>query len=229
MNPLTLTGVSGDISGRPAARRIENWAAPRCSRLNAARAPFQALFSLSYRWRSVLIFLPAVSILRLSAASLSVALPPHLRKWWLFSREDKGELHVVFCDLGIGIPRSLFREDEKVARDWMERLKSWLAERVTDWHQADDALKIKAAVEIGQTRTGLPHRGKGLKQMVGFLDAVGNNAAKVTIYSGSGVYRRMPKKGKQLEFLHALSDKETTITGTMISWSIPLPDKEAIL
>ena len=157
------------------------------------------------------------------------ALPPHLRKWWLFSREDKGELHVVFCDLGIGIPRSLFREDEKVAQDWMERLKSWLAERITDWRQADDALKIKAAVEIGQTRTGLPHRGKGLKQMVGFLDEIGNNSAKVTIYSGGGVYRRMPKKGRPQEFTHALSDKKNAISGTMISWSIPLPDKEAIL
>ena len=157
------------------------------------------------------------------------SLPPHLCKWWLFSREDKGELHVVFCDLGIGIPRSLFREDEKVARDWMERLKSWLAERVTDWRQADDALKIKAAVEIGQTRTGLPHRGKGLKQMVGFLDAIGNNSAKVTIYSGGGVYRRMPKKGRPQEFTHALSDKKTTISGTMISWSIPLPEKDDTL
>ena len=157
------------------------------------------------------------------------SLPPHLCKWWLFSREDKGELHVVFCDLGIGIPRSLFREDEKVEKGWIEYLKTWLAERVSDWRQADDALKIKAAIEIGQTRTRKPNRGKGLKQMVGFLDAIGNNAAKVTIYSGSGVYRRMPKKGRPQEFTHALSDKKTAISGTMISWSIPLPEKDDTL
>ncbi len=156
-------------------------------------------------------------------------LPLHLCKWWLFSREDKGELHVVFCDLGIGIPRSLFREDEKVEKGWIEYLKTWLAERVSDWRQADDALKIKAAIEIGQTRTRKPNRGKGLKQMVGFLDAIGNNAAKVTIYSGSGVYRRMPKKGRPQEFTHALSDKKTAILGTMISWSIPLPEKDDTL
>ena len=34
--------------------------------------------------------------------------PAGHRKWWLFSREHKHELHVVFCDLGIGIPKSLY-------------------------------------------------------------------------------------------------------------------------
>lgn len=152
------------------------------------------------------------------------------QKWWLFSREwseaGKSELQVLFCDLGIGIPASLYRESDQVDAGWYTRLTDWFKTRLPNGRKPNDALKIKAAVEIGQTRTKLKNRGKGLKQMVGFLDQLGDNQSRVTIFSGAGVYRRAPKNGKPTEYTHALcTGKSTPICGTLINWSIPLPLK----
>lgn len=102
-----------------------------------------------------------------------------------------------------------------------------MAQHIPVGQKPGDALKIKAAIEIGRSRTKLSNRGKGLQQMVGILDTLGNNAAKVTIYSGRGVYRRTPKNGNTPEFLYKLDDrrKQPGIRGTLIYWSIPLPGK----
>lgn len=150
--------------------------------------------------------------------------PQGCRKWWLFSRTYLGEVQVVFCDLGIGIPNSLYQRSTKVDVRWPTKLETWIKENVVEGRPRGDALKIKAAIEIGQSRTKLPHRGKGLKQMVDFLDELGHNEAKVVIYSGSGVYRRTPRKGQTKETLSRLSDKKrkSKILGTLIHWSIPL-------
>ena len=151
------------------------------------------------------------------------------KKWWMFSREDKanGELQVVFCDLGIGIPKSLFRESEDVADDWLSRLKNFLAQHMAGGKADDDALKIKAAIEIGRTRTKLQHRGKGLKQMVSTLDEIGGGKAFVEIISGNGLFRHVTRNKKSVEKGLPLShNKKTSVRGTMIHWSIPLPNHE---
>lgn len=156
-------------------------------------------------------------------------IPESGRKWWMFSREDDstGRLQVVFCDLGIGIPRSLYRNSEKVAQGWWDNLKTWLAKQVEDGKAADDALKIKAAIEIGTTRTKLQHRGKGLKQMVSILDEMGRGEAFVEIISGNGRYTRRSKGEKAVEKAMPLSqNRDTAIRGTMIHWSIPLQNRE---
>lgn len=150
--------------------------------------------------------------------------PEICRRWWLFSREYNGEMHVVFCDLGIGIPNSLYRKTEDVQEGWWDALRQWFRENRKSGQYFDDAMKIKAAIEIGRTRTKLGHRGKGLKQMVDFLEKIGHNSAKVSIYSGKGVYHRAPKNGKPCEFTFPLSiqDRKATIAGTLIHWSVPL-------
>lgn len=150
--------------------------------------------------------------------------PKHSRRWWLFSREYEGEMHVVFCDLGMGIPKSLYQRSDNVDAGWWARLENWFVRNAQGGLRPKDAMKIKAAIEIGQTRTKHSYRGKGLKQIVDFLDKFGNNASKVIIYSGRGVYRRTPKKGKTVELAHALSEQERKagIRGTLIHWSVPL-------
>ena len=155
--------------------------------------------------------------------------PAEQLKWWLFSREYKQELQVVFCDLGIGIPVSLYRNSNNVNADWFAKLNQWLKLNREDGKIVNDALKIKAAIKIGQTRTKLGNRGKGLKQMVGVLDELSNHAAKVVINSGSGVYCRFPLENANPEFAHPLSnDKKSAIKGTMIYWSIPLIKKDSM-
>lgn len=157
-------------------------------------------------------------------------LPDACRKWWMFSREDatSGRLQVVFCDLGIGIPKSLFRESDQVKKDWFDRLKKFLASHIALGRRNDDALKIEAAIEIGQTRTKLQHRGKGLKQMVSTLDQIGEGDALVEIISGNGMYRHCAENKKVVEKALPLSDnRKTAIRGTLIHWSVPLPKREA--
>lgn len=152
------------------------------------------------------------------------------RKWWMFSREDatSGKLQVVFCDLGIGIPKSLFRESDQVSDGWLDRLKKFLASHIALGRRNDDALKIEAAIKIGRTRTKLQHRGKGLKQMVSTLDQIGEGDALVEIISGNGMYRHCAKNKKVVEKALPLSDnRKTAIRGTLIHWSVPLPKREA--
>ena len=152
------------------------------------------------------------------------------RKWWMFSREDatSGKLQVVFCDLGIGIPKSLFRESDQVSDGWLDRLRNWIANHVEGGKADDDALKIKAAIEIGRTRTKLQHRGKGLKQMVSTLDQIGDGDASVEIISGNGMYRHRSRNKKVVENAFPLShNRKTAIRGTLINWSVPLPKREA--
>lgn len=156
-------------------------------------------------------------------------LPEDEQKWWLFSREVEKqgvrELQVVFCDLGIGIPASLYRQSEQVDKGWWHRLADWFRQNNASDHQPNDALKIRAAIEIGATRTKMTHRGKGLKQMVGILDQLGNNKSRVDIFSGSGLYRRINKKGEPIELtLPLTNDKTQSIRGTLIHWSIPLSE-----
>lgn len=158
-------------------------------------------------------------------------LPEDEQKWWLFSREvvklGIRELQVVFCDLGIGIPASLYRDSEQVDKSWWHRLADWFRQHNASEHKPDDALKIKAAIEIGATRTKMSHRGKGLKQMVGILDQLGNNKSQVEIFSGSGLYRHANKNGKAIELTLPLTKNKTqSIRGTLIYWSIPLSNKE---
>lgn len=148
----------------------------------------------------------------------------------MFSREDatSGKLQVVFCDLGIGIPKSLFRESDQVSDGWLDRLRNWIARHVEGGKADDDALKIRAAIEIGRTRTKLQHRGKGLKQMVSTLDQIGDGDATVEIISGNGIYRHRSRNKKVVEKALPLSDnRKTAIRGTLIHWSVPLPKREA--
>lgn len=151
------------------------------------------------------------------------------KKWWMFSREDthSKKLQVVFCDLGIGIPKSLYQNANDITDDWLERLTEWLHRHISAGKANNDALKIKAAIEIGRTRTKLPNRGKGLKQMVSTLDKMGNGEAFVEIISGNGRYTHRSKNQQSIEKTLPLSNnKKYAIRGTMIQWSIPLPNQE---
>ena len=150
--------------------------------------------------------------------------PSERQKWWLFSREDNNSLQVLFCDLGMGIPKSLYRETEDIANDWWERLKNYFLSININSKHANDGAKIKAAIEIGQTRTQKTNRGLGLKQMVSNLDKLSSNQAEVIIISGSGIYRR---RRSVKELVSYLSDKkEAQILGTLIAWNIPLSAQE---
>ncbi|NHQ81150.1 hypothetical protein HA051_06080 [Chromobacterium vaccinii] len=143
------------------------------------------------------------------------------KRWWMFSQELDGHLQVAICDLGIGIQRSLPREEETTP-GFMQLLDKYLAPFQRDKREV---AMIKAAIEIGKTRTGLSNRGKGLRQIVDAIMQAGDGASMV-ISSNSGTYRvesaSYLKVGKETMIQYSDS-----IMGTLIQWKVPVNSQEA--
>lgn len=125
--------------------------------------------------------------------------------WWMFMQHLENKLSIIICDLGMGIPRSLPRTHSQL---WVEWLK-----KVID---IDDGLSIDFAVQAGSTSTEMSNRGKGLKKMVGIVDDIPDSS--LIIYSNKGVY----VKNRIVSVMHA--DYKDSILGTLISWSVQIPE-----
>ena len=127
------------------------------------------------------------------------------REWWMFSQCKDGELSVTFCDLGAGIPRTLPLTHPKV---WSRFL---LLGRNLDSHA------IEYSVRDSVSRTKRDYRGKGLGQIVRFVDAV--TGGRVVVFSNRGVYFREGIRQRRMDF-------KDSILGTMIHWKFPLQQPE---
>lgn len=133
------------------------------------------------------------------------------KAWWLFVAKKDDEIHVVICDLGIGIPRSL-----EVNNPWPAVLfRSTLSSLGMDRYH--DSGYIETSLELGKTRTGQDNRGKGLPQIV---DVV-NQAKKggLRIFSNRGFYNYNAINGKS-----STREFGDSIFGTIIQWSFPISD-----
>ncbi|WP_136477019.1 ATP-binding protein [Pseudomonas sp. DG56-2] len=129
------------------------------------------------------------------------------RRWWLFAEVLDDWLHVNFCDLGIGIPRSL-------PKSWAEEAGDIVTLALSKAKK--DVRMIRRAFEVGRTRTELEHRGKGLKNIAMAAEELGG---LLTIHSNAGCIRKDFRGGGGLPraFMYKRS-----IMGTVIQWSIPL-------
>lgn len=125
------------------------------------------------------------------------------KPWWMFSQELDGYLTVAFCDLGIGIPRSL-----PIKRPSLWRQIKTMGSATNDSHA------IAEAIKDSQTRTGEEHRGKGLKQIVDTVRSF--DTGIVRVHSNKGCYTSEMGKVNRIDY----SD---SIMGTIISWRVPLP------
>lgn len=130
---------------------------------------------------------------------LNVANEP--KEWWMFSQEKDGKLMVVFCDLGIGIPGTLPIK------------KPTLWQRIQIFGSQLDAHAIQEAIGESRTRTGLHHRGKGLKQLVDVIAHL--DGGQVNIFSNKG--RFTLKSGSE-----RISQFKDDIYGTLIMWQVPI-------
>ncbi|MCC4117594.1 hypothetical protein LLG90_19735 [Aromatoleum toluclasticum] len=139
------------------------------------------------------------------------------RRWWMFSEEVEGNLHVAFCDLGMGIPRSLPKIDESAAPGWMGMLRDFLSSFKPT---SQEAAMIKAAIEIGRSRTNQPHRGLGLNQIV--ETAKVRPGSRVLIMSNHGAYDLEPAR----LMTEQLVQFDDSIMGTLIQWSMPVQNKD---
>ncbi len=123
--------------------------------------------------------------------------------WWSFSQVKDDILHVVFCDLGIGIPGSL----PTAQPGWFLTIQKMFPDG------QDDGKVIREALSISKTRTGLEHRGKGLGQLFAAIKDI--DAGYFSILSRRGGY--LFEGGKE----RTRTYKES-IGGTLIEWKLPL-------
>lgn len=137
--------------------------------------------------------------IRVRPDGLNIADEP--KDWWMFSQERDGWLTVVFCDLGIGIPGTLPIQ------------KPTLWQRIELFGSRLDAHAIQEAIGVSRTRTGLHHRGKGLKQLV---DVVAHeDQGQISIFSNKGRFTLKSQK-------EIISQFKDDIHGTLIFWKVPI-------
>lgn len=152
-----------------------------------------------------------------------------IKKWWLFSHEREGVLTVCVCDLGIGIPRSLVRNAPNVKEDWFVLLKNFIKKNKGKYN--NDSTAIKAAIEIGNTRTNLPNRGKGLNQIINKINTMCGHTASIAIHSNKGSYiinRGFVTDLPLTDIINGVVVPYTeSIEGTVIVWQIPLDKQNA--
>lgn len=135
------------------------------------------------------------------------------RRWWVFAEVLDGWLHVVFCDLGLGIPVTL-------PERWAEQLTDIL--RLTTLSPGKrDSRMIRRSLELGRTRTEQNHRGKGLKRNI--LKAAEELGGRLLIYSNMGVVGVDCRDGAPTYTLWAYDE---SILGTVIQWSIPIAETQ---
>lgn len=127
-------------------------------------------------------------------------------RWWLSGsyRKDNNTVTIVFFDQGVGIPKTLPK------KYGMGTIKSFLDRTGI---VRDDASMIRAAMELGSSRAEMPHRGKGLPDMLNLTRAVDGSLLRILSSRGEYTY----KSGK----LNTKNHKRS-IEGTFIQWDIPL-------
>jgi len=128
-------------------------------------------------------------------------------RWWMFAQQKDDRLDVAICDLGIGIPKSLAQKPEMadVLPNLLRRL-----------HKRRSSGLIEVAVESSRSRTRLPHRGKGLPDMLIFSKNCKLGGFFVHSDTGFFMYRADLKR-------ESGRDHKTKIPGTLIHWQLDLP------
>jgi len=130
-------------------------------------------------------------------------------RWWMFSQQKDGKLSIVVCDLGMGIPVSL-RQNSLI----FSGMHSEKKRRHTQF--------IDIAARSSRSRTRLPHRGKGLPDMLEFVK--GGDVGGFLIYSLHGAFLYNAEDAREVGH-----DFSTGIPGTLIQWTVPLKSTDTII
>lgn len=132
------------------------------------------------------------------------------KRWWMFFQVVDNTLSISFCDLGIGIHRSL-----RSSQEWMAKLLSAPAEFFASAPQAHE---IKFAIDTQRTRTHEGHRGKGLLDVRRVIEDA--RAGHLCVTSCAGEYKFwFDSSGSEQE---AMTDLDAVLMGTIVTWSLPL-------
>jgi hypothetical protein len=140
------------------------------------------------------------------------SVPEQNQNWYLTGGYNSvtRELKIVFYDQGIGIPGSL--PESKL---WEHILA--LVKILPVVSREKDAVLLAAAMELDRTSTEETDRGKGLPDMLEFIEQRG--AGYLAVMSGHGLYK-VTLGGKKREIKK--DTLYTPILGTLIIWKVDL-------
>lgn len=130
--------------------------------------------------------------------------------WWMLAHINKKskQLKIMIVDQGVGIPRTLPRKYKEVMNEFFATIG------VTS---LTDGNIIRAAMEVGRSRTLQTNRGKGLNDLKEIIDKC--QAGSLRILSKKGEYCYKIAKGRVEE---VATSKDDSLNGTLVEWSIPL-------
>jgi len=131
--------------------------------------------------------------------------------WWMFSTVTSDHILVAVHDRGRSIPATLMEKPGV-----LEQVSLWIYGR-----KKRDARILLAAIR-GQSRTRLAYRGKGLPEMVDFTKIMADS--HLSIYSRGGMFSFDSRS--QVETSGQL---KTKLDGTLLIWSLKIPDKGILL
>lgn len=133
--------------------------------------------------------------------------------WWMLGHINKlrKELKIMIVDQGIGIPRSLPRTHKDILPTLLAALKL----------EVSDGAMIHAAMEVGRSRMGQTHRGKGLNDLKQIIDVCKTGTLRILSKKGEYTYRVRNSLA-----IPIVQGHESSLNGTLVEWTIPL---EAIL
>jgi hypothetical protein len=128
-------------------------------------------------------------------------------RWWVVANVSaKTRLFTLaFYDAGVGIPKTLPRKYP------IEKIRGILS--LLPGIQPDDGQMIRAAMELGRSRTDASNRGKGLMDLAKLIDTAG--AGSMQIHSRNGSYTYSP--GRESHANHI-----GFVEGTLIEWQLPI-------
>lgn len=124
------------------------------------------------------------------------------RPWWMFAQRIDDVLTIAICDLGIGIAESLKRKPE-----WKDYLLRW--------HNKTRDKKLIEAATGRRSSTKLPHRGRGLPDMLNFVRT--SQIGGMIIHSNRGAYSY-----DVLTHTDRAIDVTPTLPGTLIQWTLSI-------
>jgi hypothetical protein len=129
--------------------------------------------------------------------------------WWMLGHINKlrKELKIMIVDQGIGIPRSLPRTHKDILPTLLAALQL----------EVSDGAMIEAAMEVGRSRMGQTHRGKGLNDLKQIIDLCRDGTLRILSKKGEYVYRVRDGRSVSLARGHDVS-----LNGTLVEWTIPL-------
>jgi len=128
-------------------------------------------------------------------------------RWWMVANISLRTkmFTLAFYDSGVGIPRTLTRKYP------IELVRSVLS--LLPGIQPDDGQMIRAAMELGRSRTNQENRGKGLMDLARLINDV--DAGEMKIHSRQGVFTYRPNSD-------AHENRSGFVEGTLIEWQLPL-------